>query len=143
MPCRGHHAILFPLHRKDGMIEKMKWRDLLNLTGVPVFIAGLCCFSPLALVALGLSSTVFAADLADLLYGGWKWAFRTIGFLFLVGFLVIFFRRKGICTLNTARRRRNEIINTILIALIVGVVGYIVWLYVIVHYAGVWLGIWQ
>ncbi len=57
--------------------------------------------------------------------------------------LVIYFRRtKGICTIDEAKRRRNEIVNMVALTLITGILGYLVFLYVIVHYIGVFLDIW-
>ena len=50
---------------------------------------------------------------------------------------------KGICTIDEAKKRRNEIINIVAITFTVGVIGYFVFLYVIVEYAGMWLGIWR
>jgi len=113
-----------------------------SIIGGSALVASLCCLTPLVLVMLGLSTAAFASSLADTLYGSYKWAFRSAGLLFLFGALIIYYRRQGVCTLNQARRRRNEILNTILLALVVGIIAYAVFLYVIVHYAGVWYGIW-
>jgi len=121
----------------------MKIREIITLTGIPVVLASLCCLSPLVLAALGLSTISFASSLADTLYGEYKWAFRAVGIFSLVLFLVLYFRAQGICTLDAARRKKNIIINTVLIALTVGILGYLFWLYVVVHYVGVWLGVWS
>jgi len=57
--------------------------------------------------------------------------------------LVLYFRRaKGVCTFDEAVKRRNEIINTTIIALTVSVAGYFFFLYVVVHYIGVFLNLW-
>ena len=121
----------------------MNLKELLKITWLPVVGASLCCLSPVILVLLGLGSVSFAASLADTFYGEYKWVFRAFGLLLLLGSLVWYFMKvKGVCTLDAAKRRRNEIINTVLLALIAGVVGYIVFLYVVVHYLGVWLRIW-
>ena len=121
----------------------MKLKDIAKISSVPVLVASLCCLSPVILVLLGLSTTAFAGSLADTLYGDYKWAFRGVGLLLLVGALWHHFRKKGICTLDQARRRRNEIINIALIVLIVSILAYVLWLYVGVHYIGVWLDIWN
>jgi len=121
----------------------MNKKELLKITGIPVFVAGLCCFSPLLIFALGFSSVAAAADLADFFYGEWKWAFRAAGLFFLAVFLFFHFRKKGICTLDAAKRHRNKIINTILISLFVAILGYFLWLYVVVHFAGVAFGLWK
>ena len=122
----------------------MKAKDLLKLTGLPVLAASLCCLSPLILVAFGLSTATFAASLADIFYGDYRWAFRIVGLILLVWSLVLYFRRqKGICTIDEAKKRRQEIVNATLLALIVAVLGYIIFLYVVVHYAGLPFGIWE
>lgn len=122
----------------------MKAKDLLRVTGLPVLAASLCCLSPLILVAFGLSTATFAASLADTFYGEHRWAFRIVGLILLVWSLVLYFRRqRGICTLDEAKKRRQEIMNTVLLALIAAVLGYIIFLYVVVHYAGLPFGIWE
>jgi hypothetical protein len=123
--------------------SKASWKKWLKLTGLPVVFASLCCLSPLILVLLGLSTVTVASTLADTLYGDYKWVFRGIGLILLLISLWIYFRQKGICTLDQAKRHRNQIINTALIALTLGILGYIFFLYVVVHYAGVWLEIWE
>ena len=96
------------------------------------------------IVLLGLGSVTFASSLADTLYGEYKWYFRSLGIVLLIGAYLYYLRKnKGVCTLDQAKRRRNEIINSFLITLIAGVVGYIVFLYVTVHYIGVFLQIWE
>jgi hypothetical protein len=40
-------------------------------------------------------------------------------------------------------RRRNEVLNYIALAVIAGVLGYLFFLYVVVHYIGVWLTLWS
>jgi len=121
-----------------------KFKDILKISSVPVVIASLCCLSPIILVLLGVSTVTFASSLADTFYGEYKWVFRGVGLIALLGSLVFYFRRtKGICTIDEAKRRRNEILNYTALALIVGVAGYIFFLYVVVHYAGVFLDLWK
>lgn len=123
---------------------KTPLKSILKITGIPVIVASLCCLTPVVLVFFGLGSVSIAASLADTLYGTYKWAFRIAGLILLGLSLVWYLRReKGICTLDEAKRRRNEIFNIVGITLTVGVVGYILWLYVVVEYAGKWLNIWN
>jgi len=124
------------------MKKESTFHKYLKITGLPVLFAGLCCLSPIIILLLGLGSVGFASSLADTLYGDYKWYFRLGGLIVLVIALVLYFRDRGICTLDAAKRKRNEILNTTLIATTIGVLGYIVWLYVIVHYWGVWLNLW-
>lgn len=120
-----------------------KLREVLKISSIPVLIASLCCLSPVILVLLGISTVSFASSLADTLYGDYKWVFRGVGLLALAGSLVYYLRQqKGICTIDDVIRRRNEVINYLALALIAGVLGYIFFLYVVVHYIGVWLSLW-
>ncbi len=122
----------------------MKFKEILKVTGLPVLFASLCCLSPVILVLLGVSTVSFASSLSDTLYGEYKWYFRSFGLLALAVSLIIYFRRSvGICTIDDAIRRRNEIINKVMIALIAGVIGYVFFLYVVVHYIGVFLNLWN
>lgn len=122
----------------------MKFKDALKISGIPVVVASLCCLSPVILVALGLASVAFGASLADIFYGQYKWAFRGAGLLGLAVAIVVYLRRTaGICTLNEAVRRRNEIINIVALSLTVSVAGYIFFLYVVVEYAGKFLHLWE
>jgi hypothetical protein len=121
----------------------MKIKEILKISSLPVVFASLCCLSPIILVLLGLSTLTFATSLGDILYGSYKWAFRGFGLILLVISLVLHFRRqKGICTVDEVKKRRNEIINTVMLTLITAIVGYIFFLYVVVHYIGVFLKIW-
>ena len=122
----------------------ISFKELLQLTGLPVLVASLCCLAPVIFVLLGLSTVSFAASLADTLYGDFKWLFRGVGLAALALSVYWYLRTKrGICTLDQAKQRRNEIINVILLSLSVGVIGYIVWLYVVVELLGLALGIWN
>ncbi len=121
----------------------MHWKDILKVTGLPVVFASLCCLTPLVLVLFGLSGVAFAASLADTLYYGYAWAFRLLGLLLLTGSLIIYFRKKGICTLDEAKRQRKRIINTALIVLIVAAFAYWFFLYIVLGYFGEVLNIWD
>ena len=124
--------------------DGMNIKEALKVSSIPVVVASLCCLSPVILVALGLTSVAFGASLADVFYGEYKWAFRGVGLLGLAVALVVYFRRTvGICTLDEAVKRRNEIINMVALSLIVSVVGYIFFLYVVVEYAGKFLKLWE
>ncbi|MBT3866154.1 hypothetical protein HOF78_03595 [Candidatus Woesearchaeota archaeon] len=118
-------------------------KELLKITGIPVLFASLCCLSPIILLLFGFGTVSYAASLTDVLYGQYKWIFRLLGLILLTISLIIYFRKKKICTIDQVKRRKNEIVNTVLVVLISAVVAYIIWLYVIVHYWGVFLNIWS
>jgi hypothetical protein len=121
-----------------------KIKEILKISGIPVVLASLCCLSPVILVLLGISTVSFASSLSDTLYGEYKWVFRIVGLLALLASLAHYLRReKGICTIDDVKQRRNEILNYVAITIIVGVLGYLFFLYVVVHYVGVWLALWD
>ena len=120
----------------------MNFKEILKLTGIPVLFASLCCLTPIILVLFGLGTVSFAASLSDVLYGQYKWVFRGVGLLLLAVALVIYFRKKNICTLDDVKKNRRKVVNTILIVLIASIAAYILWLYVIVHIIGAFLEIW-
>lgn len=119
-------------------------KDAFKLSAIPVVVASLCCLSPIIILLAGLGTVSFASSLADTLYGEYKWYFRAAGLLLLAIAAIIYLRRtKGICTIDDAVRRRNEIINIVALALAIGIAGYFFFLYVVVHYVGVFLGLWS
>ncbi len=120
-----------------------KIQELLKLISAPVIFASLCCLSPVIIVLLGLGTVSVAGSLADTLYGSYKWVFRSLGLVLLALSLFMYFRKKGICSLDQVRRHRNEVINLIVLSLAAAVGGYFFFLYIIVHYIGIWLYIWS
>ena len=122
----------------------MKLKDILAVTGIPVVVASLCCLTPIVVVLAGLGTVTFASSLADTLYGDYKWVFRGIGLVLVIVAIVVYLRRqRGICTIDEVKKRRTEIFNIVVISLATAVAGYFFFLYIVVHYAGVYLGLWQ
>jgi len=119
------------------------FKEILKIISIPVFVASLCCFIPVIVVLFGLGTVTFAASLTDILYGQYKWAFRIVGLVLLGIALLIYIRhKKGICTLKEAEKRRNEILNIVMITLMMAIIGYIIWFYIIIEYIGILLKIW-
>ena len=126
------------------MSEKSKQDDrkgIFLLSALAGIIGGLCCVTPIVLVMLGLASLAVASDLGNVLYGEYRWLFRGGALAFLALALFFYFRSRGICTLDAARRECNRIINTSLLVLIFAVGVYIFWTYVAVHYWGIAVGL--
>jgi uncharacterized membrane protein len=121
----------------------MQLKEIFKVASIPVVLASLCCLSPLILVMFGLSTVGFAASLADSFYGEYKWYFRLVGLLALIGAYIVYLRKQGICTLDQAKRERNRLINQFLLVLIASAIGYLFFLYIVVHYTGVWFKIWE
>jgi hypothetical protein len=125
------------------LLDKGQKRFMGIFVPISVLIGGLCCFTPVVLVLLGLSTVSFAASLSDTLYHSYKWAFRgaALGFL-LIAFLWYIHKKENVCSFDDLKRKKNKILNFLMLILISAVLGYILWLYVIVELIGMLLGIW-
>lgn len=123
--------------------QKFNLKDLLKVSSIPVFIASLCCLSPIILLSLGLVTLSAASELTNIFYGTYKWVFRAAGLIALITAFIFYMRRQGVCTLDDAKKRRNEILNKLALTLIAGVLGYVFFLYIVVHYLGVFLNVWK
>jgi uncharacterized membrane protein len=124
-------------------MNKRSIKESMKIASIPVIFASLCCLSPLLLFVFGLASVSVAASLADVFYGTYKWMFRIVGIILLIIGLVIYFRKKNICTFDEIKKQRTRIINMVILTTMIAIVGYILFLYVIVHYIGVFVGLWQ
>jgi|TARA_B100001996_G_scaffold367016_1_gene338254 hypothetical protein len=95
----------------------------------------------------GLASVSSAAALSDTLYwgtGGYWWYRPTmlgLASLFVIFGLVMYFRNKGICTLDDVKRQRRKIINTSLLVLVIAYLTYLLLNYVILTEIGILLGL--
>jgi hypothetical protein len=129
---------------QEGCMSKELANDrkgIVVISALAGLIGGLCCLTPVVLVLLGLASVSVAAGLGNVLYGNYAWWFRGAAFIFVALALVVYFRKKGICTLDEARRQRNRILNTSLVVLIFTVGIYIFWTYVALQYSGIAVGL--
>ena len=102
----------------------MKIAQVLKLTFPSALVASLCCLTPLVFVLFGASATSFGVVLFTRVLGPYEWAFFLAGGGFLAVSLVIYFRTRGVCTLDQARTRRREVINTILLVAVCGLVVF-------------------
>ncbi len=103
---------------------KVNFKDLLKVSSIPVFIASLCCLSPIILLSLGLVTLSAASELTNVFYGTYKWAFRAVGLIALITAFVFYMRRVGVCTFDDVKKRRNEILNKLALTIIIAVLGY-------------------
>ena len=122
---------------------KEKIKEFLKFGSLPVVLASLCCLTPVVLVSLGISTVAFGSELANVQYKEYAWVFRLIGVLALLVSVISYLRReKGICTIDEAVKRKTEVINIISLAVIGGIIGYVVFLYGFVELWGLLLGLW-
>lgn len=116
-------------------------KGILLFSALSVVIGCLCCITPFVLVLFGLASVATAVSLDNMLTGQYVWVFRLAALLFLALGAVVYFRRRGICTLDAARRERNRIINTVLLLLLVVIGSYIAFEYIVLEYWGARVGL--
>ena len=118
------------------MSEEVRFarRRLILQTALAVVAGWLCCITPLLLVLLGVASISTAASLDHVLNGEYDWVFRGAALVFLGIAVWVYFRRRGVCTLDQARRQRNRILNTAFLALLFAVGGYLALWYLLAYW---------
>lgn len=118
------------------MSEEVRFarRRLILQTALAVVAGWLCCITPLLLVLLGVASISTAASLDHVLNGEYDWVFRGAALVFLGVAVWVYFRRRGVCTLDQARRQRNRILNTAFLALLFAVGGYLALWYLLAYW---------
>ena len=125
-------------------------KSLWKLISGSAILASMCCLPSIVLVLFGLASLSSSADISNTLYwglDGYQWFRPTlylISIVFLISGLVIYFRSRGICSIEQAKRERKRIINISLTVLITSYLLYLVFNYVILTEIGIALGLpWQ
>ena len=99
-------------------------------------LAGIiCCVSPVVLVLLGIATAAEAVTLGDTLYYGYAWFFRAFGLAVAAIAVVLYLRRRGMCTLAGARRSWR-----LLAVLVVAGIGTYIGLFWFTKYLGIWFG---
>lgn len=118
-------------------------RFLTRSVPIAAFIGGLCCFTSVVVVLLGLGSISYAIALTDLLYYEYRWAFRLAALTFLLGASAVYlYASEDVCSVDAAVRKRRKILNIVGLAIVLAAIAYVIWLYVIVELVGWALGIW-
>lgn len=132
------------------MADKPERKSLVKLISGSAIIASMCCLPSVVLVLFGLASVSSAAALSNTLYwgeNGYAWyrpLMMGLSLCFIVIGLVIHFRKRGICTIDQAKRERRKIINTSLLVLIISYLAYLLLNYVILTEIGILLDLpWQ
>ena len=105
----------------------IKYGLLSGLAGI------MCCVSPVVLVLLGIATAAEAVTLGDTLYYGYAWFFRAFGVAVAVTAVVLYLRKRRMCTLAGARRSWR-----LLAVLAVAGVGTYIGLFWFTKYLGIW-----
>ena len=89
------------------------------------------------------SSAIVAADqLSNDMYYSWvRYALYLASFAMLSIGLVIYFRSRGVCTIEDAKRNRNRVVNTTLAVFSASIAVYLFWNFVILEILGIALGL--
>jgi len=130
----------------DGLDQEQPHK-LWKLVASSSVIASMCCLPSVVLVMFGIASVSTGAALSDTLYwgeDGYSW-FRPLmlaiaAITVCVG-LVFYFRSRGICTIDQAKRERRKIINTSIMIIIISYLSYLLLNYVILTEIGILLGL--
>ena len=113
-----------------GEVRKgIKFGLLSGLAGI------MCCVSPVVLVLLGIATAAEAVTLGDTLYYGYAWFFRAFGLAVAAIAVVLYLRRRRMCTLAGARRSWR-----LLAVLVVAGIGTYIGLFWFTKYLGIWFG---
>ena len=128
-------------------VEEEQSRKLWKIVASSSIVASMCCLPSVVLVMFGIASVSTGAALSDTLYWGevgYSW-FRplmlTIAAITVCIGLVFYFRSKGICTIDQAKRERRKIINTSILIIIISYLSYLLLNYVILTEIGILFGL--
>lgn len=117
--------------------------ELAPLVGISAIISSLCCLPSVIWVLFAGSSAIVAADSLsnELYYSSFRYLLYAISFVLLMGGVILYFRNKGICTLNDAKKNKNRIINTTLMVFSLSIVVYLIWNFLVLELLGIAVGL--
>ncbi|MDE0557184.1 MAG: hypothetical protein OSB30_01760 [Candidatus Poseidoniaceae archaeon] len=135
-------------HSEQTLLDESK--SMWKLISGSAILASMCCLPSVVLLLFGLASVSSAAAISDNLYwglDGYQWfrpALSALSLILIISGLVLYFRSKGVCSIEQAKRERKRIINISLTVLISSYLLYLVFNYVILTEIGILLGLpWQ
>ena len=107
-------------------MESEQNRPLTKLVALSAVTASLCCLPSVIWVMLAGSSAIVAADqLSNDLYYSWvRYALYMVSLSMLSYGLVVYFRNRGVCTLDDVRREKRRVINTSLAVFTAAILTY-------------------
>tara|TARA_B100000959_G_scaffold237466_1_gene256818 strand:- start:6316 stop:6720 length:405 start_codon:yes stop_codon:yes gene_type:complete len=118
-------------------------KPLAAIAAISALTASLCCLPSVVWVLFAGSSAIVAADeLSNDLYYSWvRFALYALSLGMLAVGMLLYFRNRGICTLDDAKRERRRVVNTTMAVFTASVLGYLVWNFVILEVMGIALGL--
>ena len=116
---------------------------LATIVALSSVTASMCCLPSVIWVLFAGSSAIVAADnLSNDLYYSWvRFALYIISLVMISIGLVMYFRNRGVCSLDDLQRNRRRVFNTSLAVFTASVATYLVWNFVILEVIGLALGL--
>ena len=116
---------------------------LATIVALSSVTASMCCLPSVIWVLFAGSSAIVAADnLSNDLYYSWVRVALYITSLAMITIgLVIYFRNRGVCSLDDLQRNRRRVVNTSLAVFTASVATYLVWNFVVLEVIGLALGL--
>ena len=124
-------------------MEQEDSEPLATMVVVSAVTASMCCLPSVVWVMFAGSSAIVAADqLSNDLYYSWvRYALYAISLAMLSIGLTVYFRDRGICTLDDAKRERKRVANTTLAVFTISILTYLFWNFVILEIVGIAIGL--
>ena len=118
-------------------------RPLASLVAASAITASMCCLPSVVWVLFAGSSAIVAADqLSNDMYYSWvRYALYVLSFSMVAAGLVIYFRNRGVCTIDDVRRERRRVVNTSLAVFTASVLAYLFWNFVVLEIVGIAIGL--
>tara|TARA_B100002051_G_C16685873_1_gene612570 strand:- start:116 stop:526 length:411 start_codon:yes stop_codon:yes gene_type:complete len=127
-------------------VVKMDREDrgpLTSLVALSAVTASMCCLPSVIWVLFAGSSAIVAADqLSNNLYYSWvRYALYAVSLSMVAIGLVIYFRKRGVCSLDDVKRERRRVVNTSLAVFTASIIAYLFWNFVILEILGIAIGL--
>ena len=124
-------------------MDSEQTRPLTRLVALSAITASLCCLPSVVWVMLAGSSAIVAADQLsnDLYYSGVRFALYLVSLSILSYGLVVYFRNRGVCTLDDVKREKRRVVNTTLAVFTAAILTYLIWNFVILEVVGIAIGL--
>ncbi len=116
---------------------------LTSLVALSAVTASMCCLPSVIWVLFAGSSAIVAADqLSNNLYYSWvRYALYAVSLSMVAIGLVIYFRKRGVCSLDDVKRERRRGVNTSLAVFTASIIAYLFWNFVILEILGIAIGL--
>ena len=124
-------------------MDSEQTRPLTRLVALSAITASLCCLPSVVWVMLAGSSAIVAADqLSNDLYYSWvRFALYLVSLSMLSYGLVVYFRNRGVCTLDDVKREKRRVVNTPLAVFTAAILTNLIWNFVILEGVGIAIGL--